>query len=71
MSVLKDRETLCECGENILRIGVLTQKHDLLYNIMECVVCHNIYIIKSEVVNFKQYSKNQFIKFLSDNNINF
>lgn len=55
MGILKARETLCECGKDLLR-GAMVQKNDLLCNVMECSACHNIYIIKSRPEDFKQFT---------------
>ena len=69
MGILKARETLCECGKDLL-YGVLTQKNNLLYNIVECNICHNVYIVKSKPEDFKQFTKEQFNNFAIRSGIN-
>ncbi len=66
--ILKNRETLCSCGENMIRECVLIQRDDYLVNICECI-CGNIYIIKLKPFNFKQFTREEFIYFLNKYNI--
>ena len=76
MSILKDKETLCKCGNNIFRDGILTSYksnigEEFLVNIAECKECDTFYIIKSYPKRFQQFTRDQFLEFLKLANLHY